>query len=248
MSLKVPGWDTMVRNRKRKFVYDAWALDPTLRRGYKPYFKKRSSGPYNTLSSSGSQHCDPVYPKPEVKYLDKAQTGVAFTGTPVASPITSNGTVIMLGSIQPGATSAQRIGQQVTIRSCTYRYELDLPVIPGNQVATSGRVMLVWDRQPNGVLAAYTDIFVGQSFLAYMLPGASQRFVILRNDQYSLSPNGTQVVFEEGHISINMLSTFGTASNLPISGALLLVFISDQNVAANQPTIAGAFRIRYMDN
>lgn len=241
MSSKVAGWDEAIRLRgKRKMANLYTSMYPA--RSY-----RKTTGSYGSLTA-GNHHVDPVYPKPEVKYVDKDQTGVAFTVTPTASPMTSAGTTIMLNSIAPGATAGQRLGQQVSIRNCTYRYNLSLPSIPANQVATSGRVMIVWDRQPNGAPAAFTDIFVGANYLAYMLPGSAQRFVILRNDQYSLSPNGTQIVFNEGHISINMLTTFPGAANIPISGALLLVFISDQGTLANQPTIAGCFRTRYMDN
>lgn len=213
-------------------------------------YKSRSGGrrgPYQALTQYQS-HTHPVYPKPEVKTSDIDQAGVIFT-VPSTTPsaITTAGTVIVLNALAQGGPVNQRIGQQVSTRNLTYRYELDLPAAP-NAVPTSGRVMIVWDRQPNGTTAAFTDIFTDASYLAFVEPGSAQRFVILRNKQFSLSPNGDQTIFEEGFIKINMTSTYGTASTTPVSGAILLVFIGDQTTAANRPVIAGCFRTRFIDN
>lgn len=212
-------------------------------------YRSGRSGPYQALVQNNF-HTHPVYPRPEVKTSDVNQLGAAFTGATVPTPIGSAGTVSVLNALAQGGEINARIGQQVSTRNCSYRYELDLPVLPADQVPTSGRVMLIWDRQPNSAVAAFTDIFTSASYLAYVLPGGAQRFVILRNQQFSLSPNGDQTLFFEGYIKINMTSTYApeTVSNNPVSGALLLAFIADQTAAANRPTISGCFRTRFIDN
>lgn len=210
----------------------------------------RRSGPYNALTQYQS-HTHPVYPKPEVKTKDTDITGTDFTGAVVTANIIPAGGVAVINALAQSGAVNSRIGQQVTTRNCTYRYELDLPANPANAVPTSGRVMIVWDRQPNNAVAAFTDIFTSASYLAYVSPGAAQRFVILRNQQFSLSPNGDQTLFIEGYCKINMTSTYAPSTaptNIPISGALLLVFIGDQANALNQPTISGCFRTRFIDN
>lgn len=210
----------------------------------------RRSGPYNALTQF-QNHTHPVYPKPEVKTKDTDVLGADFTGAPVPTPIPSSGVVSVINALAQAGAVNSRIGQQVSTRNCTYRYEVDLPAAP-NAVPTSGRVMIVWDRQPNNAVAAFTDIFTNASYLAYVNPAAAQRFVILRNQQFSLSPNGDQTLFFEGYCKINMTSTYNTPTavptNIPNTGALLLVYIADQTAAANRPIISGCFRTRFMDN
>lgn len=206
-------------------------------------------GPYKTLTT-GNRHTNPVYPKPELKLYDADHAGVSPPATPAAA-ITNAGTVVCCNRMVTGTGVQQFTGNQVAVKSVAYRFEVDLPATSANQVMTSGRVMLVWDKQPNGNIAAYTDIFSTASYLSFANVNTRERFVILRNDQISLSPNGQQTVFLERFVKVNMLTTFTNAQAAPaapITGALLLVYISDQGTPANQPTITGLVRVRYYDN
>lgn len=209
--------------------------------------KRYRSSPYNVLTYS-DRHTNPSYPKPEVKLIDNNAQGGAYAGN-LTTNITTGGSVYIINQLAQGITNGTRIGSQVATRSCAYRYELDLPTTAANQVPTSGRVMLLWDKQPNGATAAYTTIFGTANYLSFMTPGNADRFVVLRNQQFSLSPNGDQVLFFEGYCKINMRTTYTSdAGSVPQTGALLLVYIADQATAANQPTINGCWRVRYMDN
>lgn len=229
----------MVRPTYRKNGYTS----RTTRGGY----SSRSSGPYRVLTYS-DRHTNPAYPKPEVKLTDTNAQGTAYAGN-APNTIQTGGIVLFLNQLAQGVSNGQRIGSQVSIKSCAYRYELDLPALPANQVPTSGRVMLIWDKQPNGSLSTYTNIFGVNNYLSFMTPGNADRFVVLRNQQFSLSPNGDQVLFFEGYCKINMRSTYSSdGSSNPQTGALLLVYIGDQGPAVNQPTINGCWRVRYMDN
>jgi len=208
---------------------------------------RRSAGPYTVLTSS-DRHTNPSYPKPEVKLIDINAAGTAYNGSSVQN-IPQTGIVVLLNALPQGVSNGSRLGSQVATKSCAYRFELDLPALDTNRVPTSGRVMLIWDKQPNNSAATYSTIFTAINYLSFMTPGNADRFVILRNQQFSLSPNGDQVLFFEGYCKINMRTTytFDAGSN-PQSGALLLVYIGDQATAANQPTINGCWRTRYMDN
>lgn len=238
---------------KRSFS-QAWgyipANQPSSRNGYSSgsyKSKSKNSGPYGSLVQT-TNHVNPLYPPPEAKYCDRGQNGADFDpGTVAPSPIPNTGTIFIINAIATGVGSQQRIGSQITMRNISYRFELDLPAVVANQVPTSGRVMLIWDRQPNSNAPAFTDIFTDVSYLSFMQPGAAQRFVILRNQQFSLSPQGDQSLFFEGFCKINMKSTYAASTN-PNSGALLLVYIGDQGTAINQPTISGCWRTRFVDN
>lgn len=218
----------------------------------RPVAKKSSrsrSGPYRTLTNT-QRHTNSVYPKPECKIYDADQAGVSPPATP-AQNLPATGTVVCVNQLVTGSGVQNFTGNQITIKSVAYRFEVDLPASAANQVMTSGRVMLIWDRQPNGAVPAYNVIFSSASYLAFANVNTRDRFVILRNDQISLSPNGQQTVFLERFVKVNMTSTFvngQSSAGVPNTGALLLVYISDQATSANQPTITGIVRVRYFDN
>lgn len=227
------------------------------RRARYRYFRSsssRSGGPYRALVA-GNMHQHPRYPAPEVKYTDQTQTGAFPDAVPVLTPLPSTGAVVVLNDLAiSSGTNGSFTGNQVMTKSCAYRFEVALP--EGMSVApvpTSGRVCLVWDKQPNNATAAWTDIFAQATYLSFTNMSNRERFVVLRNQQFSLSPQGDETLFFEGFCNINMLSTFttvNTGSNptIPYTGALLVAYISDQVTADNQPTLTGTWRVRYIDN
>jgi len=235
--------------------YPTSTMNTSRGRTYNPYnsranyYRPRRSGPYRALTG-GTRHTNPVYPKPELKFYDADEAGVnPPANTPAA--ISNVGTVACLNQLTTGTGVQNFLGNQIAVKSISYRVELDLPAVAANQVPTSGRVVLIWDKQPNGTLAPFTSIFQAANYLSYINNNFRDRFVILRNDQFSLSPNGDQTIFFERNVKINMLTTFANlqgAAAVPQTGALLLAYIGDQATAANQPTINGWFRIRYYDN
>lgn len=212
-------------------------------RSIQPYRRSRSfSGPYRQLTN-GSRHTNPVYPRPEAKLLDSTQSG-SITLPPVPSPVSSTGGVVVLNDITQSVAQNGRIGNQIAMKSCSYRYEVDFG---GGTAPQNGRNILIWDKQFNSTLPAVTDILSGGSYLSYLVYGNKDRFTILRNDIWSLNPNGNTTVFYEGHVRINMMTTFLDATGASIqTGALLLLSISDQTT--NLPQLSGIWRMRYFDN
>lgn len=222
----------------------------TSRRPYRAY--RRPRGPYGALLGY-SQHTHPIFPKPEVKWYDQNQTGVPPTGTVTPTSMPQTGAIILLNDMNQNANANGFIGGQVSIKSCGYRFEVQLPNDGMNTaVPTSGRVVLIWDKQPNNAVAAWTDVFAQANYLAFTNMLYRERFVILRNQQFSLSPQGDESLFFEGYCNINMTTTYtitgAGATGSPLTGALLLAYISDQPDDTTQPQIAGTWRVRYIDN
>jgi len=211
---------------------------------------RRYAGPYRSLTST-VRHTNPTYPRPEIKTYDVQQTGVVFNGSPTPSQMFPTGTVSSLTSIPQSLSGGGRVGLQIAVKSVAYRFEVDLPTLVTAQLMTSGRVILFWDQQPNGVSPGVADLLTFPSFLAFMNSSAVQRFTILRNTQFSLSPNGNQTLFFEGYVKINMLCTFGPGTSTPfwpVSGGLFLLYIADNLITGSNPLISGCWRTRYMDN
>lgn len=217
-------------------------------------FGRSRGGPYSALIQ-GSRHTHPVYPRPEVRFVDETQVGnLADPVTPPAlTAINNTGQVFCVNDLTNAAagTSSAFTGYKVMTKSASYKYQVRLATT--TPTPTSGRVVLIWDKQPNatGVAATWAQIFAGNFYLAFMNLQNVNRFTILRNDQFSLSPNGDQDLMFQGHIKINMESIYTTTNNvdvIPVTGALLIAFISDQSVAGQQPTLQGIIRTRYIDN
>lgn len=265
----VPGLNTprgIYKNKPKKYMYKrklptSFAVPMQIASPYSrngSSYRKRArtggrgasySGPYRALTL-GNRHTNPVYPRPEVKYIDSTQTGAAFiSATPAQTAITAAGLGGVLNKIVQNGSTPGRIGCRVSIKSVAYRFEIDLGPTP---IPVSGRVVLLWDKQPNVTTTyAWTDIFSVPSYLSFMDVGNSLRFVILRNQQFSLSPQGDQSLFFEGYCKINMESVWpqGTTTAVtPQTGALVLMYISDTAVVASQPLIQGCWRVRYIDS
>lgn len=207
-------------------------------------YYKRPSGPYALLGNGGARHQNPRYPAPESKIDDILPGSIAI---PTTGSFATTGA---LNAIAQGVTNATRIGSKILIKSLAYR--LDYDINAAATIPTAIRTIIFWDRQPNtygtagGSALAVTDLLSTASYLSFNNPANSDRFVVLRNENIALAPNGPQSAFLEGFVKINMNSLFlNTVTNEPTTGALGCLFISD--AAANTPTVVSSFRTRYSD-
>lgn len=196
-------------------------------------------------------------------------------GPSLAKDYSQVGTVKLINSITEnvGGTDGDRIGTQVTNKSMWIRHKQTM----GGQ-SVSYRTAIVWDKQPNGGVANYADIFFDDSFAGADLAYAGinlknrERFTILydninslhKNAKMQLSvalPGGTEIVRDCGEAYIdlkNRTSTWNEGGTSPITGALLFVTLAQNttldsatgNVLTDQPDViaSGVIRLRYTDS
>lgn len=209
-------------------------------------------GSYASLDGD-TMHSDPVFPRPELKIMDFDQLGNNPTGLPALSsiPVTAaTGNVVCLNTMILGTTLGTALGNQITIKRVSYRYGL---IITGNGFA---RVMLIWDRQPNGALPAFNDILDDSNSsnnnrntcFSHIKDDNRRRFVILKDDNFPLPLSVGNVYNMSGVVPIDMTSTFlgSTVSRqIPQTGALLLV---SSGFSATNIQYIGRWRVRYYDN
>lgn len=198
-------------------------------------------GGYRTPFSNRSQYTHPVYPRPEVK---------AYDYTLATNSIDNTGTLnTVINQIPNGTGLNSRIGNQIATKSVYYQYVLNFGSGP---VPNAIRHILYWDKQANGT--------VGNDLLASTPTGANlltapmnlsnrDRYVILADERTTLSPNGDQIRIISGFRKINQRTDFpaNNTQTIPITGALCFLFVSDETVVANEPTVYGTWRIRYID-
>lgn len=228
-----------------------------------PYVRQRSmvaySGMarrgYNTLANNSRRRyyrkfivntrTNPVYPRPEVKFKD------TYLGTnAVGLPIDNTGAQItLLNDIPQGTASQNRIGMQIALKNCYYQFVINIGTTTAPIVV---RHILFWDRQPNGgTPPTVSGDLLSNSNALVASPLALRnrnRFTIIADERITLSPNGDQIRIIEGFRTINQLSTYADAVNIPQTGALYVVLVSDEPSGATAPTFYGSWRTRFLDN
>jgi hypothetical protein len=133
--------------------------------------------------------------------------------------------------------------------------------LAGSAAVTNHVAMyLVWDKQPNGALAAVTDVLDSASSLAFMKRENKGRFVTIKKWQRCLTGNtgtpatGREIVLYDKWIKLPAdciaQCAVGDASGVianRVTGALLLVTVGDQAAGTAAASTSGQFRIGFKD-
>jgi len=221
--------------------------------GRRNNYRKRA-GPYKQLTTA-DRHTNPVYPKPELKSVDSMANGGAYDpGNFNFYPIPAAGTVVCLNEIGQGTALGQYIGTQVSIKSLSIRYSIILN--QDTPAPTSGRVIFLWDKQPQGSPPGTIDILTTANYLSYLNMDNRDRFVVLCDKQYAMDQSGghESVQFKVyKKISLPTIFNAGTAGTVAdiTSGSLYLLTISENAkgvVPDEYPVVTGSSRIRYDDS
>lgn len=197
---------------------------------------------------------------------------------PILSTTNTNGSMFTLNLVAPGSGSYNRVGRKIRMASVrlnglfrmTYANEAGTNNIAGNQI----RMLLVFDRQPSGVLPTFDSMFGltsqdGTESSTYMAPlryDNTERFRVLRDVRVctnigavnsttgSLNSITSVVKFDE-YIKLGGLETVysGQSAAQTIadvsSGALYVIFRCDINAATFVTSVDpdSYARLRYYD-
>lgn len=163
------------------------------------------------------------------------------------------GAVTLLNGVAQGTDYNQRIGRQFLVTSCTIHGYIEAGT--GN---AAGRVLLVWDYAPNGVIATVTQILTASSSQSFLNLDNRGRFKILRDIHLPVSNAASGTA---GAPTVLPIETYwrpkqplvtncsGTAATIGSiqSGALLMVTIGDEAVGPTAPNMNICTRVRYRD-
>lgn len=162
-------------------------------------------------------------------------------------PVSSNGFSgpQILNPLLQGTSAVTRIGRKVTFRSLTYRIQFSGAT--GASANTSPlRVLIVYDRQPNGVAAAASDVLEQATFTGHMNLARSDRFLIMSDKIHESSSTGPST--GKCHIKMSLESFYstnlGTIADIQ-TGAILMFLASTGSTSTTFNTVV---RLRFTDS
>lgn len=160
-------------------------------------------------------------PTMEWKNID---TTVADTAIPATDAL--QGPVLINGSAQ-GTGNTQHAGRKLTLRSVQFRFHTGLVAGQAALNQSAMRVIIIYDRNPQGVAPALADIFDPlQSFIAIQNLGNSDRFLMIM-DRVFEPTSATSQNYGEGYRKISLEQNFTGAGATIASisqGALWLIY------------------------
>lgn len=208
----------------------------------------------NNVGRASNRLIRATYSAPEKKFKD----------TVVETSVRDTGAIALLNGLTQGTTVLTRIGNQILIKKIHLKFYIEGALFAQTPTIAMGvvRILLLWDKQPNGALPALSDILQSTtnttSITSSMDLDTVQRFNVLWDKRFTYANQVTNVPFSEGNqyheyfVRTNLKTTYAAASAGDITdirtGALLLVYVSDSAAAANDPVVSGYVRIRYTDN
>jgi len=183
----------------------------------------------------------------EKKFVDIAAANYAADTTGAVTP---------LNLANEGSGVSQRIGRKITIKSVQVRGYISHESTTNGVVLT--RVMLVWDKQVNGVAATISEILSASTSESFMNLDNRERFVVLKDKHVTLGVRDQTAGLIDKSVSqpINIYKQLpagsetifdGTGSGIADvnTGALYLVTIGS---AGTGSVLHCATRVRYTDS
>lgn len=182
----------------------------------------------------------------EVNYVDLIQANYGFNTT---------GTITLLATIAQGASINQRIGKRAYYKSLLIRgYIQALSASIFNDVA----ILIIYDKRPNGVLPAITDILTMVSPTAFMNDNNTGRFEVIRRFDHMLLGNtanpttGLEAISVDHYIPLKKrpitFESAGTGAIADIdSGALYMVTVGNNAPSTSSASSNLSFRVRFTE-
>lgn len=174
----------------------------------------------------------------EVHYSD-----ISLGATAVSTTAAFN----LLNGSQTGDGVTNRTGSSIRLRGTDLRFSITGNVIA---VSTLTRVLVVIDKEADGLAFAATDLLTSSSVYAAYSAFNQMRFTILYDKVFSNTTGGPfqQVVCHRCKYDVHCMYNAGNAGTVADinTNSVYLMYVSDQ--AVNTSTIQGYFRTWFIDN
>lgn len=171
----------------------------------------------------------------EYKYFDLTSTGNAFSDI---------GTFGIMNSIPQGNAESQRIGDSVKLQNVTLRYD-----VKRQTNDCFARIMVIWDKMNstsavNDILQSNNNINVTNNPKNYDKRFQTQ---ILYDKIINLNTNHPQQ-HEEVVIDISQHTQYSAGTTTILTGALKLLYISNDGTGPSYPVLNYYARMTYTDD
>ncbi len=167
--------------------------------------------------------------------------------TPLNGAVTSTMIVQLLNGMIIGDDFDERDGRMIRIKSVLIKFKW---FQNQSAVDTAFRVMVIIDKQPNGVLLTVAEILLSSSMHGMKNLDNRKRLVILMDKVFTMSITGKQNGFYKWYKKLDMKTVYDASVAGDITdistNALYICFMSDE--PTNAPTIHRTMRIRFIDN
>lgn len=233
-------------------------------------YRKKPASNFKKLPATLTMH------KPEVKTIDFLWSEDSSSDQFQILKFSNAGVFTCLNAPGEGAAFYQRIGRKIAMKSIRISYAF-------NPWQTAGdgpellRVMIIYDRQTNGVMPTLEDVLnnkvasatslpTGRLGMCYLNMTNSERFSILMDqclaipDQsnspveniYNSVTNGKQEMLQDRYIKLKGLETTYKASTVGdvgsiATGGLYLLLTSRNSQGQCNYALRGTARLRYLD-
>lgn len=181
--------------------------------------------------------------KSEFKYIDTGLINITSDTT---------GAIQLINGSAEGVGPTQHVGRRTLMKSVELK--LRNSVVAGTGTDQTYRVMLVYDRQPNGVALTIAEVLNAVSVMSMKNLDNRMRFTVLLDKIGTLNATGEPGADESWNYykMLNMPVVYDATADATIAsistGSLYLISIGS-NVAGNTAgTLQGYARVRYTDN
>lgn len=243
--------------RPARIVFPGHTIRNAMKTSNKRKFTGKQKGPPKKISSQvriaralGAQASR--YPVIESKQSDTIVGLNIATGTATWSALT------LLNSIVQGAAVNQRIGRRLTMTALSLRW-IWAPVAASTSTSDI-RILVIYDKSPEGALPAITDILGNDTFTSTMNLDNSDRFMVLIDDipmstqgrDTASGTNGSSTIAGKYHRKFNLQNQWTAATTGVIgeitTGAIYIMWCTTVfSTATGGSTLTAVSRIRYTD-
>lgn len=174
----------------------------------------------------------------ELKVIDTASASYAADTT---------GLVTLINGVAQGTDFNTRIGRKFTMKSVLVRGDVRVGATPAS---TAWRVMVVLDRQANGVAPGITDIINAANLAGVQTLSFRDRFVVLMDKQGWLEQTDMQIRpfkwYHKCNLEVTNSGTGATVGSIA-TGALYLVTCGATGAGVTAAIVQVACRVRFTD-
>lgn len=177
---------------------------------------------------------------PEKKNIDTVQQEYDL-------PLTASfGSLVLLNGIAQGSSPNERLGRRVALKSLQLR-----ATHYSSSLATQARIVIFYDRQPNGSTPSAADLIGTSQFEGVVTMGNSDRFVILMDEITDPVPFTNAHNSVKRYLKMDLEEIFGntgsTISSINTGAIFLMMANNGSNSIGVETSATFTTRIRYID-